>query len=102
MAKLPHAGAKTRAFYLVFRRWEIVARYRDTTGQAGYRRSSKAKPRGREGAQEHHIALCLVAYLIVERERLDRGETWRQRKRQLILTGPQKASPALKRVKEAA
>src|SRR5215470_7662488 len=69
---------------------------------AGYRRSSEAKPRGREGAQEHQIALCLVAYLIVERERLDRGETWRQRKRQLILTGPQNASPALKRVKEAA
>ena len=70
--------------------------------QAGYRRSFEAKPRVREGAQEHHIALCLVAYLIVERERLDRGDTWRQRKRQLILTGPQDASPALKRVREAA
>ena len=70
--------------------------------QAGYRRSSEAQPRGQEGAQEHHIALCLVAYLIVERERVDRGDTWRQRKRQLILTGPQAASPALKRVREAA
>src|SRR5215510_12891507 len=70
--------------------------------QAGYRRSSEAKPRGREGAQEHHIALCLVAYLIVERERLDRGDTWRQRKRQLILTSPQGALPALERVRRAA
>src|SRR5262249_24617337 len=70
--------------------------------QAGYRRSAEAQPQGREGAQEHHIALCLVAYLMVERERLDRGDTWRQRKRQLILTGPQAASPALKRVREAA
>ena len=49
--------------------------------QAGYRRSSEEKPPVREGAQEHHIALCLVAYLIVERERLDCGNMWRQRKR---------------------
>ena len=70
--------------------------------QAGYRRSSDKKSLGREGAQEHHIALCLVAYLIVERERLDRAVTWRQRKRQLILTGPQEALPALERVKRVA
>jgi hypothetical protein len=70
--------------------------------QAGYRRSSTKKPLPREGAQEHHIALCLVAYLIVEHERLDRGATWRQRKRQLILTGLQGALPALERVRRAA
>jgi putative transposase len=70
--------------------------------QAGYRRSSVPKSLPREGAQEHHIALCLVAYLIVERERVDRGDTWRQRKRQLILTGPQGALPALERVRRAA
>lgn len=70
--------------------------------QAGYRRSSDKKSLRREGAQEHHIALCLVAYLIVERERLDQGDTWRQRKRRLILTGPQGALPALERVKRAA
>jgi energy-converting hydrogenase A subunit M len=69
--------------------------------QAGYRRSSEARPRAREGAQEHHIVLCLVAYLIVERERLDQGVSWRQRKQQLILTGLQGALPALKRVREA-
>ena len=55
--------------------------------QAGYRRSSEEPSLPREGAQEHHIALCLVAYLMVERERLDQGSTWRQRKRQLILKG---------------
>jgi hypothetical protein len=49
-----------------------------------------------------HIVLCLVAYLIVERERLDQGVSWRQRKQQLILTGLQGALPALKRVREAA
>jgi hypothetical protein len=56
--------------------------------QAGYQRASNAKPLLPKGAQEHHIVLCLVAYLIVEYERLDRGDTWRQRKQQLILTGP--------------
>jgi putative transposase len=70
--------------------------------QAGSRRSSDIKPLPREGAQEHQIALCLLAYLIVERERLDRGGTWRQRKRQLILTGLQSALPALERVRRAA
>ena len=70
--------------------------------QAGYKRSSEQKVRPREGAQEHHIALCLVAYLMVERERLDRGLTWRQLKRQLILTDSQGSLPALERVREAA
>ena len=70
--------------------------------QAGYRRSSEASPRPGEGAQEHHIALCLVAYLIVERERLDHEDTWRQRKRQLILRGPQGGLPTLERVRGAA
>jgi hypothetical protein len=32
--------------------------------QAGYRRSSTKQPLPREGAQAHHIVLCLVAYLI--------------------------------------
>jgi hypothetical protein len=70
--------------------------------QAGYRRSSEASSLPREGAQEHPIALCLVSYLIVERERLDHGESWRQRKRQRILRGPQGVLPALERVRSAA
>src|SRR5262245_47197100 len=55
-----------------------------------------------EGAQEHHVALCLVAYLVVERERLNCGDTWRQRERQLILRGGQAVLPALERVRSAA
>jgi hypothetical protein len=70
--------------------------------QAGYRRSSDTQSLAGEGAQEHHIALGLVASLIVERERLDQGNTWRQCKRQLILTDPQGALPALERVRRAA
>jgi hypothetical protein len=70
--------------------------------QAGYQRAFATSPRPGEGAQEHYIALCLVAYLIVERERLDCGESWRQRKRQLILRGPQGRGPALERARRAA
>ena len=81
---------------VVQRQWSLEA------CQAGSRRSSAAKPRGREGAHEHHSALCLVASRMVERARLDRGATWRQRQRPLIRTGPPHASPALRRVQEAA
>jgi hypothetical protein len=70
--------------------------------QTGYRRLSSEAACPQPHAQEHHIALCLVAYLIVERERLDRGLTWRQLKRQLILTGVQNTLPALERVRQAA
>jgi hypothetical protein len=67
--------------------------------QAGYWWFSEEKPLCREGAQEYHTALCLVAYIIVERERLDQGDTWHQHKRQLIWTGPQGALAALRRVR---
>jgi Transposase DDE domain len=70
--------------------------------QGGYTRSWKATPHPQEGAQTHHIALCLIAYLIVERERLDQGCSWRQLKRRLILQGQQLALPALERVRAAA
>jgi hypothetical protein len=70
--------------------------------QAGYKRSRPAISRPREGAQEHHVALCLVAYLVVERERLDQGRTWVRLKRHLILTGSSQILPALERVRQAA
>jgi uncharacterized membrane protein len=70
--------------------------------QGGYTRSWKAKSPAKEGAQTHHIALCLVAYLMVERECLAQGCTWRQLKRRLILQGSHAAVPALERVRAAA
>ena len=54
------------------------------------------------GAQTQHIALCLVAYLLVERARLDQHYPWRQCKRRLILQSRQRALPALERVCAAA
>jgi hypothetical protein len=70
--------------------------------QVGYRRPGMQGPLAQPTAQEHHIALCLVAYLVVEHERLDHGETWRECKRRLILKGAQLALPALERVRQAA
>jgi hypothetical protein len=43
-----------------------------------------------------------VAYLIVERERLDHGLSWGKYKQRLILKGLQVALPALERIREAA
>jgi hypothetical protein len=45
---------------------------------------------------------CLVAYLIVERERVDQRLTWRKLKRQLILKGPQTSLPSLEQLRMAA
>ena len=70
--------------------------------QAGYRRPGSKEPRPLPQVQEHHIALCLVGYLIVEHERLAHGRTWRTYKRRLILQGIQVALPALERVRKAA
>jgi putative transposase len=70
--------------------------------QVGYRRRGAETVQLQPRAQEHHIALCLVAYLVVERERLDHGVSWRTCKRRLILQGSQVALPALERVKKAA
>ena len=70
--------------------------------QGGFMRSWQVTPRPTEGAQTHHVAVCLVAYVIVERERLEQGCTWRQLKRRLIFQGRQLALPALERVRAAA
>jgi hypothetical protein len=70
--------------------------------QAGHMRSTEQTTPSQPQAQTHHIALCLVAYLIVERERFDQGMTWRQFKRHLILKRSQIPLPALERVRMAA
>jgi putative transposase len=70
--------------------------------QVGYRGSVEGSSRPQPRPQEHHIALCLVAYLIVERERVEHRLTWRQLKRQLILRGPQTSLPSLERLRMAA
>jgi putative transposase len=70
--------------------------------QVGYRRRGTEISRFQSSAQEHHIALCLVAYLIMKRERLDHGVPWRKFKQCLILKGRQVPLAALERVRKAA
>jgi hypothetical protein len=70
--------------------------------QAGYKRSYTREGQEREGVQEHHMALCVVAYLVLERERIDRGMTGRQRRRELMVKGFQVPLAALKRLRTAA
>jgi len=70
--------------------------------QAGHKRVLQKKPRAKEGPQAHHIALCLVAYLISERERCDQGVTLRQLRRNLILKGLKVPLPSLQRLRMAA
>ena len=70
--------------------------------QVGYTRRGAAPVQSPPRAQEHHIALCLMAYLVVERERLDQGITWRNLKRHLVLKGRQVPLPALEQVRKVA
>jgi hypothetical protein len=70
--------------------------------QAGYTRVLRQKSQAQEGTQAHHIALCLVAHLIAERERLDQGITLRQLRRNLILKGLKTPLPSLQRLRPAA
>jgi Transposase DDE domain len=70
--------------------------------QAGYTRVWQTTPRAQEGPQAHHIALCLVAYVVSERERGDQGLTLRQLRRHLILTGLSAPLPSWQRLRMAA
>jgi len=70
--------------------------------QGGDKRAAADQPYRQEGAQTQHVALCLVAYLIVERERLDQQCPWRQLKRRLILQSRPLTLPALERLRAAA
>ena len=54
-----------------------------------------------ERAQQHHIACCLVAFCVLERERHDRQLSIYQLKRQLSFKGRSLALPALERLRTA-
>ena len=70
--------------------------------QAGYKRFGQGRCQAGEGVQAHHIALCLVAYLILERERIDQGVTLHHLRRKLIVKGLTVSLPSLARVRAAA
>jgi Transposase DDE domain len=55
-----------------------------------------------ERAQRHHLACCLAAFCVRERERHDRHLSLYQVKRQLSFTGRSLALPSLERLTHAA
>ena len=85
---------------------EVIKTLKDLLGleacQAGYKRSRVQERAACEGMQEHHLALCVVAYSILERERIDQGITLRQLRQKLIVRGLKVPLPSLKRVRIAA
>jgi len=71
--------------------------------QVGYSRQKwnmHKKPKSE--AQEHHLALCLVAYVILERERINRGITIQKLRQQLIFERNAAELPALIALMEVA
>ncbi len=106
--RLGLTAPEVRTFYRIRQEIEEVIRVLKSQlslegCQAGYRRATEKKAHFLPPqTQTHHLALCLVAYLIVERERFDQGMTWRQLKRYLILKRSQVPLPALERVQMAA
>jgi hypothetical protein len=69
--------------------------------QAGYHRGPQPVE-GTSTPQEKHIALCLLAYVVLERERIDQGLSCYQLKRRLISQGFSYPLPALERLRAAA
>jgi hypothetical protein len=55
-----------------------------------------------ERAQRHHLACCLAAFCVLERERHDRHLSLYQLKRQLSFKGRSHALPSLERLRQAA
>jgi hypothetical protein len=105
--RLSLAASEVRTLYRIRQEIEEVIRVLKSQlslegCQAGHTRSTEQTTPSQPQAQTRHIALCLVAYLIVERERFDQGMTWRQFKRHLILKRSQASLPALERVRMAA
>jgi hypothetical protein len=74
---------------------EVIRVCKDQLGLAGCQARS-------EKAQQHHMACCLVAFCVLERERHDRHLSIYKLKRQLSFKGRSLALPALERIRRAA
>jgi putative transposase len=74
---------------------EVIRACKDQLGFTGCQARS-------ERAQLHHLACCLVAFCILERERHDRGLTIYKLKHQLSCQGRTLALPTLERLRQAA
>jgi putative transposase len=74
---------------------EVIRVCKDQLGLTGCQARS-------ERAQRHHLACCLVAFCVLERERYDRQLTIYKLKRQLSFKGRSHALPSLERLRRAA
>jgi putative transposase len=94
--RLTLPAAEVRRLYQV--RAQIEEIFRACKNQLG-RNGCQART---ERAQLHHLTCCLVAFCVLERERLDQGLTIYNLRRQLSCRGHMLALPALERLREAA
>jgi hypothetical protein len=74
---------------------EVIRVCKDQLGLTGCQARS-------ERAQRHHLACCLAAFCVLERERHDRHLSIYQLKRQLSFKGRSLALPSLERLRQAA
>jgi putative transposase len=74
---------------------EVIRVCKDQLGLTGCQARS-------ERAQRHHLACCLAAFCVLERERHDRHLSIYQLKRQLSFKGRSHALPSLERLRQAA
>jgi len=94
--RLTLPAAEVRRLYGVRAQIEEVIRVcKDQLSLAGGQARS-------EKAQQHHMACCLVAFCVLERERHDRHLSIYKLKRQLSFNGRSLALPALERIRGAA
>jgi len=70
--------------------------------QAGSISYKKDKVEEREGAQEHHICLILLAYLILEKDKEIYGKNWRQFRQDVIIEGRTFPLPSLESLQASA
>ena len=94
--RLTLPAAEVRRLYQVRAQIEAVLRAcKDQLGLNGCQART-------ERAQGHHLTCCLVAFCVLERERLDQGLTIYNLRRQLSCRGHMLALPALERLRQAA
>jgi putative transposase len=94
--RLTRTAAEVRRLYRLRAQSEEVLRVgKDQLALTGCQARS-------ERAQQHHIACCLVAFCVLERERQDRQVSLDKLKRQLSFKGPSCVLPALERLKSVA
>jgi putative transposase len=94
--RLTLPAAEVRRLYGVRAQIEEVIRVcKDQLGLTGCQARS-------DRAQQHHMACCLVAFCVLERERHDRHLSIYQLKRQLSFKGRSLVLPALERIRGAA